>query len=81
MSVSEVVETLATSVVEVVEGLMTPSSSMVTEWLAGTVMALNRPQVATRPLRLQLPMEVVGVALLLSKMRSYPIRAWFQRGT
>ena len=35
-------------------------------------MALNRPQVATRPLRLQLPMEVVGVALLLSKMKELP---------
>ena len=45
---------------------------MVTEWLAGMVMGLNRPQVATRPLRLQLPMEVVGVALLLSKMEEGP---------
>src|SRR5215469_1453839 len=58
--------TWAWSAAEVVEGLVTPSSSTVTEWLAGIVWVLNRPQVATSPLREQFPIAVVGVALLLS---------------
>src|SRR5256885_280124 len=64
--------TWAWSVVEVVEGLVMPSSSTVTEWLAGMVWVLNSPQVATSPLREQFPIEVVGVALLLSNTKELP---------
>src|SRR6185437_1931183 len=69
--VSDVVATV-TVIGDAVAELVTPSSSTVTLWLAGIVWVLNSPQVATSPLRLQFPIEVPGVALLVSKMAEFP---------
>ena len=52
---SEVVLTETVSVVDTVEGLVTPSNSMLTAWPAGIDWPPMRPQVATSPFLVQLP--------------------------